>query len=69
MADVMLLLTLTAASAMRGRHDVAIRDALDTGCDPVIVALCFAMYGQKRTISVHGAEVRGVNADRGLLAG
>ena len=53
----------------RVRHDVAIKDALDTGCDPVIVALCFAMYGQKRTISVHGAEIRGVNADRGLLAG
>jgi hypothetical protein len=53
----------------RVRHDSAVQDALGTGCDPVIVALSFAMYGQKRTISVHGAEVRGVNADRGLLAG
>lgn len=53
----------------RVRHDVAMQDALDTGCDPVIVALCFEMYGQDRTISVHGAEIRGIGADRGLLAG
>ena len=42
---------------------------METGCDAVAVALCFAMYGQRGIISAQGAEVRGVKADRGLLAG
>ena len=44
----------------RVRHDVAITDALDTGCGPVAFALRFAMYGQKRSISAHGAIAMGV---------
>jgi len=53
----------------RVRHDIAIGDGLETGRGPTIVALCFAMYGEHKTISAHGADVRGIHADRGLLAG
>jgi hypothetical protein len=50
-------------------HKVAATAALDTGCNPTIVALSFDMYKTPRIVQVHKSNTQPIEANRGILAG
>eukprot|EP00972_Heterocapsa_arctica_P040994 6042357-Heterocapsa_arctica.AAC.1 len=53
----------------RVNHKVAATAAINTGCDPAIVALSFNLYKTPRSMQVHKSNTQPMEANGGILAG
>ena len=53
----------------RVNHKAAATAAVETGCNPTIVALSFNMYKTPRVLQVHKSNTKPIAANRGILAG